>query len=103
MFADLGATPARARAAVAGSSRTEPPPAFALFLLLTIVAGTVLATPVVMGADWSAVSEPRLWILAAFVVLGELFPIRVPGGKEDDHVTLSTPFAFAVLLSYGPG
>jgi diguanylate cyclase (GGDEF)-like protein len=82
-------------------SRSEPAPAFAIFLIVTIAAGAALSAPALAAGDWSALGDPRFWILAAFVLLGELFPIRLPGTNEQDHVTLSTPFAFALLLSFG--
>jgi diguanylate cyclase (GGDEF)-like protein len=47
------------------------------------------------------VPDARFWLLAALVVLGELFPIRVPRSGTSDEVTISTPFAFAILLAYG--
>src|SRR5205823_2024695 len=37
----------------------------------------------------------------ALVVVGELLPIRVARRGTSDEVTVSTPFAFAILLSYG--
>ena len=39
------------------------------------------------------------WTLAAFVLLGELFPIQVHGQVGEE--TFSTPFGFAMLLIYG--
>ena len=39
------------------------------------------------------------WTLAAFVLLGELFPIQVHGQVGEE--TFSTPFGFAMLLLYG--
>ena len=52
---------------------------------------------------------PMLWlhlgqfaVLTPLVVLGELFPIRVPRGDEYRELTASTTFAFALLLMAGP-
>ena len=43
--------------------------------------------------------DVEFWMLAALVLLGELFPIQVHGQVGVD--TFSTPFAFAILLLYG--
>ena len=43
--------------------------------------------------------DVEFWMLAALVLLGELFPIQVHGQVGVD--TFSTPFAFAMLLLYG--
>jgi diguanylate cyclase (GGDEF)-like protein len=76
-------------------------------LLAAIIAGTValgiaVATPIVALADWGVLAEGELWALAGFVLLGELFPIRLPRREQLDEITLSTPFAFALLLAFGP-
>jgi diguanylate cyclase (GGDEF)-like protein len=39
------------------------------------------------------------WVLIAFLVLGELMPIRLAG--HDDEVTTSTAFSFALMLTLG--
>ncbi len=41
----------------------------------------------------------EFWVLAVFVLLGELFPIQVHGQVGEE--TFSTPFGFALLLIYG--
>ena len=43
--------------------------------------------------------DAEFWVLAALVLIGELFPIQVHGQVGEE--TFSTPFAFALLLSYG--
>lgn len=41
-------------------------------------------------------------LLGAYVVLGELYPLRVPRGGREGVLTVSTTFAFALLLHLGP-
>src|SRR4051794_32595821 len=42
-------------------------------------------------------------VLAAFVIAGELLPIRLPGkGAFSDELTLSAAFALAIVLMFGP-
>ena len=53
----------------------------------------------VTGADAIGPLDTEFWVLAALVLLGELFPIQVHGQVGEE--TFSTPFAFALLLSYG--
>jgi diguanylate cyclase (GGDEF)-like protein len=51
---------------------------------------------------WDDVADgPHFWALAAFVLMGELFPIRLPRRGDSDEITISSAFAFAVLLVYG--
>jgi diguanylate cyclase (GGDEF)-like protein len=48
--------------------------------------------------------QPAIFLmLAALVVLGEMFPIQISIGNESQDVTTSTTFAFALLLALGPG
>ena len=46
-------------------------------------------------------STPAVWVLAAFLVLGEWAPIRVPWRDGSQNVTLSTTFVFALVLLVG--
>ncbi|HEX2085539.1 MAG TPA: bifunctional diguanylate cyclase/phosphodiesterase, partial [Solirubrobacteraceae bacterium] len=77
-------------------------PLLTAFVAATIVVATAVATPLLAVADRSAFGEAGFWALAGFVLLAELFPIRLPRRDQLDEITLSTPFAFAVLLAYGP-
>jgi hypothetical protein len=47
------------------------------------------------------VDEPAFWVLAALVVVGEMFPLLVPFHDEHEEVTTSTTFVFALLLMFG--
>lgn len=69
-------------------------------------AGVILAAAVAAGVlavvgQSSVPPDPRFWLLAGLVLAGELFPIRVHRSGTSDEVTISTPFAFAILLAYG--
>jgi len=71
--------------------------------IVSLVAGAVVAWLVAAG-DWRlATSEPGFWLLAAFVLVGELLPIEVPRRGTHDVVAVSTAFAFALLLYFGVG
>ena len=61
-----------------------------------LVALTVLPT-------WHVDDLPQMWVLAMFVALGELLPIPVPRRGGLDKVTISSPFALAMLLQFGAG
>src|SRR5437764_11152971 len=43
-----------------------------------------------------------LLLLAPGVLIGELMPITIPRRGEDEAITFSTTFAFALLLVAGP-
>ena len=46
-------------------------------------------------------SAGQFWILVAFVVLGELLPIKLPRRDHDEEISTATTFAFALLISAG--
>src|SRR3954471_6256531 len=72
---------------------------------------TALACAAPVAAVASAVAWPahiggqpaKLWALAAFVVIGELLPIRIPRGTHTEEITVSTAFAVAFLVIFGAG
>ena len=47
-------------------------------------------------------ASPAFLVLVAAVVVGELRPVNAPVGREGVEVTVSTTFAFALLLLSGP-
>jgi len=47
-------------------------------------------------------ATPAVWVLMVLVVIGELYPIKVPLRDESEDVTTSTSFMFATLLLAGP-
>jgi diguanylate cyclase (GGDEF)-like protein len=63
------------------------------------VAVTLLATSMPLGIE----RRPLFWAFAAVVVLGELFPVSIPRQDDTISITVSTTFAFAVLLFFGTG
>jgi PAS domain S-box-containing protein len=74
------------------------------FMILTVVTALAATASIVAFAatqGWHVASQGRFWLLSVFVVGGELFPIPVPGRFGRDKVTVSTAFAFALLLSVG--
>jgi diguanylate cyclase (GGDEF)-like protein len=72
-------------------------------LTIATVALAVVATAVLAGtAGWHLTAHAHFWVLSSFVLLGELFPIPVPRRGGLDKVTISTAYAFAILLLEGP-
>ncbi len=73
---------------------------FTLYLRLVTAAGAAaLVALAVVGASDIGPLDAEFWVLAALVLVGELFPIQVHGQEGEE--TFSTPFAFAMLLVYG--
>ena len=81
----------------AASARRYPP--FAAATIAAALAAVVLLLP---GSPAVPVGDPTFWALAAAVLAGELLPIRLPRRDGLEDIALSTPFAFALLLSAGP-
>jgi diguanylate cyclase (GGDEF)-like protein len=80
---------------VPGSERS-----FTLYLRLVSAAGlTVLLVLAVVGMDDFGPTNAAFWVLAALVLVGELFPIQIHGQVGEEN--FSTPFGFAILLVYG--
>jgi diguanylate cyclase (GGDEF)-like protein len=42
-----------------------------------------------------------VWLMTAGVVVGELLPLKIPRRGNDEEITFSTTFSFALLLSVG--
>ncbi|HEX8084494.1 MAG TPA: bifunctional diguanylate cyclase/phosphodiesterase [Solirubrobacteraceae bacterium] len=71
-----------------------------LYLTAVGAVGTLLLAALLATAGWSELEITLThMVLAAFLVLGELLPIRVPG--HDDEVTTSASFTFALLVLVG--
>src|SRR4051812_40721369 len=60
-----------------------------------------LAAAAALGDSRPSTSDPVFWILAALCLVGEALPIRLTRGARYDEVTVSTVFAFAILLHFG--
>ncbi len=67
-------------------------------LLVTLVS---FGIAVAHGGVGHAVTDARFWAFAAFILAGELLPLRVPRRDGHDVVTVSTAFAMAALLEFG--
>ncbi|MFL5823843.1 MAG: putative bifunctional diguanylate cyclase/phosphodiesterase [Solirubrobacteraceae bacterium] len=77
--------------------------AFATYAVLTAVVALAAAVATAQTASWD-LDRPALFVmLAVFVLVGELLPIPVPRRNGLTKVTISTAFAFAILLQFGPG
>ena len=76
------------------------PRGFIVYASVTLVAALALLG-LAWAAPWEITDQARFWMLALFVLVGELLPIPVPRRRGLDKVTISTPFAFAMLLSFG--
>src|ERR1700757_2287693 len=66
---------------------------------LIVAVGSVVAYAFAVG--WHIPAPARFWTLAAFVLAGELLPIPVPRRGGLDKVTISSAFAFALVLVAG--
>ena len=78
------------------SARRFPP--FAAATISLAVASVVLLLP---GSAAVPTGDAVFWALAVAVLAGELLPIRLPRRDGLEDITLSTPFAYALLLSAG--
>jgi diguanylate cyclase (GGDEF)-like protein len=68
---------------------------------LAVVAAAASAAALAWKVGWHLNAPARFWLLALFVLAGELLPIPVPRRHGLDKVAVSTAFAFAVLLCAG--
>jgi len=67
-----------------------------------VAAALTFAVAAVLGAGRAPFGDAAFWLLAGLCLAGELLPIRLPRRAAVDEVTVSTAFAFAILLLYGP-
>jgi diguanylate cyclase (GGDEF)-like protein len=82
--------------------RSAPPPRGFVIYATLVIAGAAVALSALAGAPvWRGDTSARFWMLALFVLVGELLPIPVPRRRGLDKVTISTAFAFAMLLCFG--
>jgi len=70
---------------------------------VAVVAGGIAA----LVAFWAlagvadSFGSTTFWLLAAFVLIGELLPVPVPRRHGLDRITISTAFTFAIVLMFG--
>ncbi|GLW62508.1 hypothetical protein Arub01_07520 [Actinomadura rubrobrunea] len=76
-----------------------------IYFAVVIVAGAAVFAAALAGVSGAQVDalagNPVFWILAAFIVFGELRPIITPGCTENNGAATSTTFSFAALLYAG--
>ena len=77
------------------------PRRFVDFTVLTAVAALGAMVAVGWAVGGRVETPVRFWLLALFVLAGELLPIAVPRRHGLDKVTISAAFAFAMLLCAG--
>ena len=96
--------PAVAIAAASAIPREQRVPKAYQRYTACVLAAAVLAGvgAAVLGDTRPWASEGLFWLLAGMCLLGEVLPIRLARKEHYDEVTVSTAFAFAVLLAYGP-
>jgi diguanylate cyclase (GGDEF)-like protein len=72
------------------------------FVIAVAVPGLVALSAVVSRRPpLEAFHKPTFWVFAAFLLASELWPLHIQRGDEQDAVTTSTTFVFALLLACG--
>ncbi len=99
---DFGMSAAMLTVPVGSTSSPRPVPRpFVRYTLATTAAAAAAALSLIWARPWR-IDAPTLFILlTAFAVIGELMPIPVPHRHGLAKVTISTTFAFAILLRFG--
>ena len=69
--------------------------------VITVGTAVLFFQLLVGAADPRPLDVARLVVFAAFVLLGELRPIRVPRRDEQEEIVTSATFTFAILLTSG--
>lgn len=77
------------------------PRTFYLYTWLTTGAAAALLGALSWNLTWKIDNPALFWLLSALVLAGELLPIPVPRRNGLTRVTISTTFAFAILLRFG--
>lgn len=94
------------RADTASSSHrngASSPPALYPYVAVVSCAGVALLAIFLVTGSRAALSDIRStsWVLLLLMMVTELVPVRVPRRTEQEEITISTPFSFALLLSNG--
>jgi diguanylate cyclase (GGDEF)-like protein len=79
------------------------PRAFVSYTAWLVASAAAALVALAVIPAWHVEDLTRVWALTTFVVLGELLPIPVPRRGGLDKVTISSPFALAMLLQCGAG
>src|SRR5947209_17757366 len=77
------------------------PRTFIRYAWLTAAAVVVLFAAVGWSLSWRVNDPAVFWLLSVFALVGELLPIPVPRRNGLTRITISTAFAFAILLRFG--
>lgn len=77
------------------------PRQYVVLTVLTVAAAAGSGVALAWTAGWHVAAPVRFSVLAMSVLAGELLPIHVPRRNGLDKVTISTTFAFAVMVSVG--
>ena len=84
-----------------GGPPSVVPRAFVGLTVLVVIAAAGSVAVLALGPGWHVGAPARFWLLALFILAGELLPIPVPRRQGLDKVAVSTAFAFAALLCVG--
>ncbi len=79
------------------------PHTFVVYAAVVAVVAAALVALVPWTREWHVGHPAMFAVLSGFVLAGELLPIPVPRRRGLARVTISTAFAFAILLRCGPG
>ena len=71
------------------------------YVLLVTLFGQGVFVSLLGTGDFHGLISAKYIVFAGLLLVGELFPIKVPRKGEEDEITTSTTFAFAILLSQG--
>lgn len=94
--------PSAALTAAYRSSRGAPARGFLILSGATILfASAALAVALLEGGAALPWTTTVFWVFAAGCVVGELFPVHLGRTRHYDQVTMSSAFAFAILLGFG--
>ncbi len=108
---DVAAPPGFGPGAVAAARPGRPSPSnrrdrrTAVYMAAVITSGIAMMVLGIVGPFEMrrSLSEPGFWMLCSFALVGELRPVSVRWGTQEQVFSLSTPFVFASLLAYGVG
>ena len=77
------------------------PRSFVAYATVTLAVAAAVAVLAGSAVGFALPGETTAWLMASLVLLGELLPIHVPRRSTHDWITVSSPFAVALLLAYG--
>src|SRR5438067_12937 len=71
------------------------------YVLAVVAAGAAVGVAIERSGHLSRARSPIFVVLTAFIVAGELLPIRIHRKGEQDEIITSTTFLYALLLTCG--